>query len=113
VSGPGRWAVSILDYRAHLLWPDGHHPRGVLRARCGHALLTTVTPHDQPPPGARCESCRLIFLSLCADAAMRQTCEHCGGPLCPPPPDPGGRRLSSTPGGRRVPGTEPEGGGTR
>jgi hypothetical protein len=111
MSRPGRWARSTLDYRAHLLWPEGHHPSGVLLARCGEALLTTVTQHEQPPPGAQCENCRLISLGLGAETASSQRCEQCGGPLGPPPPIPGGCRLSSTPGGRPVPRTNSREGG--
>ncbi|MGH3719508.1 MAG: hypothetical protein ACRDRI_11865 [Pseudonocardiaceae bacterium] len=63
MSGPACWARSPLDYHAHLLLPEGEHPRGVLQARCGTSLPTGVTQHDQPLPGLRCERCRLIFLA--------------------------------------------------
>jgi hypothetical protein len=65
-----RWAVSPLDFCVHLL-PEGGHFPGELTARCGHLLPTAaVHQHDQPPPGAPCEGCRLIFL---ADFVLRAT----------------------------------------
>lgn len=67
--GTRRWAVSPLDFCVHLLHEGGHRPGG-LTARCGHLLPTAVNQHDQPPPGAPCEGCRLIFL---ADFALQAT----------------------------------------
>ena len=32
------WAFSPLDFQAHLLLAEGCHPKGVLKARCGHLL---------------------------------------------------------------------------
>jgi hypothetical protein len=61
VSSPTRWARSPLDYHAHLLLPEGEHPSGVLKARCGKLLTTGVTQHDQPLPGLTCQRCRLTF----------------------------------------------------
>jgi hypothetical protein len=63
VSRPARWARSPLDYQAHLLLPEGEHPSGVLKARCGALLTTGVTQHDQPLPGLNCQRCHLIFLA--------------------------------------------------
>ena len=63
VSNPARWARSSLDYHAHLLIPQGEHPPGVLKARCGELLTTSVTQHDQPLPGLSWQRCRLIFLA--------------------------------------------------
>ncbi|HWR47195.1 MAG TPA: hypothetical protein VN327_06210 [Pseudonocardiaceae bacterium] len=57
------WARSPLDYHAHLLLPEGDHPSGVLKARCGDLMITSVTQHDQPPPRLRCQRCHLIFLA--------------------------------------------------
>ncbi|MGH3985681.1 MAG: hypothetical protein ACREX8_04905 [Gammaproteobacteria bacterium] len=68
VSRAPRWARSPLDYRMHLLLPEGDHPSGLLKARCGHLLLMVITQHDQPPPGLPCERCGRIFL---ADVAGR------------------------------------------
>jgi hypothetical protein len=62
-----RWVVSPLDFCVHLL-PEGGHLSGGLTARCGHLLPTAVHQLDQPPPGAPCEGCRLIFL---ADFALQ------------------------------------------
>jgi hypothetical protein len=62
VRRPGRWARSCLDYHAHLLSPEGEHPSGVLKARCGAVLPTGVTQHEAPRPGLGCERCHLIFL---------------------------------------------------
>ena len=63
MSRPGRWARSPLDYHAHWLLPEGDHPSGVLKARCGDVMITGLTQHDQPPPGLRCQRCHLIFLA--------------------------------------------------
>ena len=63
VSSPARWARSPLDYHAHLLLPQGEHPPGVFKARCGALLTMSVTQHDQPLPGLNCQRCRLIFLA--------------------------------------------------
>ncbi|HWR46699.1 MAG TPA: hypothetical protein VN327_03615 [Pseudonocardiaceae bacterium] len=68
MSGPGRWARSPLDYHAHLLLPEGEHPSGVVKARCGDVMTTSATQPNQPPPGLRRERCHLIFL---ADASAR------------------------------------------
>ena len=51
MNSPARWARSPLDYHAHLLLPQGEHPSGVLKARCGALLTTSDTQHDQPLPG--------------------------------------------------------------
>jgi hypothetical protein len=63
ISSPARWARSPLDYHAHLLLPQGKHPSGVLKARCGALLTTSVTQHDQPLPGLTCQRCHLILLA--------------------------------------------------
>jgi hypothetical protein len=62
VRSPARWARSPLDYHAHLLLPQGEHPPGVLKARCGALMLSSTPRHDQPPPGLTCADCHLIFL---------------------------------------------------
>ena len=59
MSGP-QWGMSILDYRAHLLLPNGDHPPGVLKARCGHYLLTVATRLDEPSLPVRCPDCQAI-----------------------------------------------------
>jgi hypothetical protein len=55
MSRPGRWARSTLDYRAHLLWPEGHHLSGVLLARCGeaHSPPSPSMSSHHPAPGVR------------------------------------------------------------
>jgi hypothetical protein len=73
MSSPARWARSPLDYQAHLLLPEGEHPSGVLKARCGALLTTSVTLHDQPLPGLNCQRCHLIFL---ADSHPWGPCEE-------------------------------------
>ena len=73
VRSPARWARSPLDYHAHLLLPQSEHPPGVLKARCGELLTTSVTQHDQPLPGLNCQRCRLIFL---ADSDVWGPCEE-------------------------------------
>ncbi len=60
---PGRWARSPVDYQAHLLLPEGDHPPGVLKARCGAVMITGLTRHERPLPGLNCETCHLIFLA--------------------------------------------------
>jgi hypothetical protein len=64
VSRPARWAFSPLDYAAHLLLPDGDHPYGVLKARCGHLLPTVASVYDRPC-GRKCLTCEVIFLARC------------------------------------------------
>ncbi|MGH3767946.1 MAG: hypothetical protein ACRDS0_10105 [Pseudonocardiaceae bacterium] len=64
MSHPARWRVlSPLDHQVHLLVCEDGDPAasGAHRARCGH-LVPTAIPHDQPPPGTPCESCRQLFL---------------------------------------------------
>ncbi|MGH3710390.1 MAG: hypothetical protein ACRDRQ_20300 [Pseudonocardiaceae bacterium] len=60
VTGPARWARSPLDSHAHWLLPDGEHPEGVLRARCGAVMMTDATRHDQRPPGLTCQRCVVL-----------------------------------------------------
>jgi hypothetical protein len=62
VRSPARWAQSSLDFQAHLLLPEGDHPPGVLKARCGALMLSSTPRHERPPPGLTCSDCHLIFL---------------------------------------------------
>lgn len=55
IAVPVRWALSPLDFRAHVL-TDGDQPLGVLMALCG-AVLPMVVPEHEDPPGGRCPSC--------------------------------------------------------
>jgi hypothetical protein len=57
--GAPRWALSPLDYDAHVL-ADGDQPLGVLKARCGAVLPMVVPVHDHPP-GRTCPPCELIL----------------------------------------------------
>jgi hypothetical protein len=78
-----RWVVSPLDFCVHLL-PEGGHLSGGLTARCGHLLPTAVHQLDQPPPGAPCEGCRLIFLADFAwQSAAHQLVDTRSNPLDP------------------------------
>ncbi len=47
--GP-RWALSVLDFRAHTVDENVDHPLGVFIAACGHRLLLSGL-HDEPPGG--------------------------------------------------------------
>jgi hypothetical protein len=59
VSGPLRWVLSPLDYRAHVLG-KGDQPVGVVAVRCG-AVLPVVFPVRDQPPGRPCPSCEVIL----------------------------------------------------
>lgn len=53
-----RWAFSSLDYHSHALRDDGQDPTGVLAARCGHCLPSSVEPNASPTPDrAMCTDC--------------------------------------------------------
>jgi hypothetical protein len=56
VSGPLRWALSPLDYHAHVL-ADGDQAVGVVKARCG-AVLPVVFPVRDQPSGRRAQRAR-------------------------------------------------------
>lgn len=53
-TGP-RWALSMLDYRAHVVDEFDDHPIGVLIALCGHRMLDGALQDD--PPGGMCTDC--------------------------------------------------------
>lgn len=59
VTGPARWALSPLDYHAHVL-TDGDQPLGVVKARCGALLPMVVTEHARPT-GRKCPPCEVIL----------------------------------------------------
>jgi hypothetical protein len=59
VSGPLRWVLSPLDYRAHVL-ADGDPSVGVVAARCG-AVLPVVFPVHAQPSGRPCPPCEVIL----------------------------------------------------
>ena len=58
-SRPLRWALSPLDYRAHVL-ADGDQPHGVVAARCG-AVLPMIFPVQDQPSGRPCPACEVIL----------------------------------------------------
>lgn len=60
MTAPARWALSPLDCHAHLLLPQGDHPRGVLKARCSHLLPPMAAVHDHSP-ARPCPPCELTF----------------------------------------------------
>ena len=74
VSRPAQWwALSPLDLRGHLLLPEGCHPQGVLKARCGH-LLPMMAMRFAECSGTKCTECHLTsvtdaILSLRVDDA--------------------------------------------
>jgi hypothetical protein len=62
VNCPAHWALSPLDLQAHLLLPEGCHPKGVLKARCGH-LLPRRAMRFAEFSARKCTDCHLISLS--------------------------------------------------
>jgi len=56
------WALSPLDLQAHLLLPEGCHPKGVLTARCGH-LLPLRARQLAEVSARKCTHCHLMSLS--------------------------------------------------
>jgi hypothetical protein len=74
VSPPAQWwALSPLDLHGHLLLPEGCHPKGVLKARCGH-LLPLMAVRFAEFFGTKCTDCHLTsvtdaILSLRVDDA--------------------------------------------
>ncbi|MGH3840728.1 MAG: hypothetical protein ACRDS0_04655 [Pseudonocardiaceae bacterium] len=70
---PARWALSPLDTRVHMVTLTVKRSKRVLTARCGHLLPTATHDYDQPPPGAPCERCRLLFLADFATGASPVT----------------------------------------
>ncbi|MGH3852986.1 MAG: hypothetical protein ACRDR6_05700 [Pseudonocardiaceae bacterium] len=54
-AGVLRWALSVLDFRAHAVDEDDNHPFGVFIAVCGHPLLLDGL-HDEPQ-GGLCTGC--------------------------------------------------------
>ncbi|MGH3671668.1 MAG: hypothetical protein ACRDSH_13705 [Pseudonocardiaceae bacterium] len=74
VIGVSRFARSTRDRCVHVLMPAGAGSADGHTARCGHVLPAEVIVHDQPPPGAPCELCRLMFLEdFTADGSSRTT----------------------------------------
>lgn len=72
VSPPAQWwALSPLDLQAHLLLPEGCHPKGVLKARCGH-LLPMMAMRFAEFSARKCMDCHLISLSEAILALRRE-----------------------------------------
>jgi hypothetical protein len=72
VSGPLRWVLSPLDYRAHVLVEGDQHV-GVVAARCG-AVLPVVFPVRDQPPGRPCPPCEVILrLDVAAPGRVTRT----------------------------------------
>ena len=59
---PAHWALSPLDLQAHLLLAEGCHPKGVLKARCGHLLPLGVMRFAEVS-ARKCTDCHLMSLS--------------------------------------------------
>jgi hypothetical protein len=72
VSRPAHWALSPLDLQAHLLLAEGCHPKGVLKARCGH-LLPMRAMRFAEFSAQKCTHCHLMCLS---DAILALRREH-------------------------------------
>ncbi len=53
-----RWALSLLDFRAHAVNPLDDHPFGVFVAFCGHRLL--ICELHEKPSGGLCLQCRQV-----------------------------------------------------
>lgn len=51
-----RWALSPRDMRSHLLADDGRDPIGIVLAKCGHIMPSSVDTGPRPI-GTRCEAC--------------------------------------------------------
>ena len=62
MSRPAQWALSPFDLQAHLLLPEGSHPKGVLKARCGHLLPMRAIQFAQLS-ARKCTECHLMSLS--------------------------------------------------
>jgi hypothetical protein len=78
VSRPAHWALSPLDLQAHLLLPEGCHPKGVLKARCGHLLPMRAIQFAQLF-ARKCTECHLISLSDAILALRRQNPDAANG----------------------------------
>jgi hypothetical protein len=73
VRSPGRWAFSPFDFTTHLLAPEGDHPAGALRARCGHLLPGIAHVHTQPPYRTCCSCCEPCHLADAEAPQIRPT----------------------------------------
>jgi hypothetical protein len=57
-----KWGLSVLDWRSHAINERAEHPIGVLRAECGHLLMTVTVLHETPYT-ASCEACAALQLA--------------------------------------------------
>jgi len=71
VNRPAHWALSPLDLQAHLLLAEGCHPKGVLKARCGH-LLPLRARRFREVSARKCTDCHLMSLSEAILALRRE-----------------------------------------
>lgn len=55
-----RWGHSPLDRRHHAVDETREHPRGALRAECGHLLAVLSTRLRDEPAGLTCGGCAQI-----------------------------------------------------
>ena len=69
---PAHWAFSPLDLQAHLLLDEGCHPKGVLKARCGHLLPLRVRRFAEVS-ARKCTPCHLLSLSDAILALRRES----------------------------------------
>jgi hypothetical protein len=78
VSRPAHWALSPLDLQAHLLLAEGCHPKGVLKARCGH-LLPLMAMRFAELSARKCGECHLMSLSDAILALRRENPDAANG----------------------------------
>jgi hypothetical protein len=71
VNRPAHWALSPRDLQAHLLLAEGCHPKGVLKARCGH-LLPLRARRFAEVSARKCPECHLMCLSDAILALRRE-----------------------------------------
>jgi hypothetical protein len=78
VNCPAHWALSPLDLQAHLLLAEGCHPKGVLKARCGHLLPLGVMRFAEVS-ARKCTDCHLMSLSDAILALRRENPDAADG----------------------------------
>jgi hypothetical protein len=72
------WALSPLDLCGHLLLLEGCHPKGVLKARCGH-LLPMMAMRFAEFTARKCTDCHLMSLSDAIIALRRENPDAADG----------------------------------
>jgi hypothetical protein len=78
VNHPAHWALSPLDLQAHLLLAEGCHPKGVLKARCGH-LLPLRARRFAEVSARKCTHCHLMCFPDTILALRRQNPDTADG----------------------------------